>query len=193
LDVWGDHAIQCGTSINDTAQDLTARHNSARDILHSAGKEAGWTVSKEEKHLLIDGSNSKPADVFIRRFRESRDLAVDVHIRHSLTNLCKRTQFNPDHILFEGENFKKNKYAAKCAEAGFDFAPFVMGTFGGFGPEAKKLMQYIAEAQSSQVSLSNYSESQLLRFLRQKRSVAVQRDQANAILKRGSMAGVLLI
>jgi hypothetical protein len=191
LDVFGEHAIQCAAKVDDSAQERILRHNSVCSVLQQAGRDAGFSVSMEPRHILTDGTNSKPADVLFSRFKDMRDLAVDVHIRHSLSHVCENRPFDPSEILIQGENDKNRRYLAKCTEASISFAPFVMGTFGGFGPAAKKLMNSIVEGQAAQIGFSSYTEAELLRFLRQKMSMAVARVQADAIISRGVAAGVL--
>ena len=64
MDDHADHAFLCSVG-----GDRIHRHNSIRDILAAAAREAALQVSTEPKHLLAD-SNMKPADFSITDYSD---------------------------------------------------------------------------------------------------------------------------
>ena len=62
-DKTGDHALACVRS-----SDRIARHDLLRDLIYEAASSASLAPVKEEKHLL-PGSQARPGDVMIRRWR----------------------------------------------------------------------------------------------------------------------------
>ena len=73
-DKLGDHALACVRS-----RDKIARHDLLRDVIYEAASSASLAPVKEERHLL-PGTAARPGDVFIRRWSDGKDAALDVTV-----------------------------------------------------------------------------------------------------------------
>ena len=73
-DKLGDHALACVRS-----RDRIARHDLLRDVIYEAASSASLAPVKEERHLL-PGTAARPGDVFIRRWSDGKDAALDVTV-----------------------------------------------------------------------------------------------------------------
>ena len=71
-DRYGDHAIICAYD-----GERISRHNMLRDALFKAASQAGVQPAKEEA-ALIPGSDARPADIFLPRFENGTDCALNV-------------------------------------------------------------------------------------------------------------------
>ena len=77
-DIYGDHAISCGTE-----GERIARHNHLRDTLYHTCASAALAPTKEGKALL-PGTNARPADVFLPHWSSGKDTAWDVTVVNPL-------------------------------------------------------------------------------------------------------------
>ena len=86
-DKLGDHALACVRS-----RDRIARHDLLRDVIYEAASSASLAPVKEERHLL-PGTAARPGDVFIRRWSDGKDAALDVTVTSPLasSNLADAT------------------------------------------------------------------------------------------------------
>ena len=86
-DKMGDHALACARS-----RDRIARHDLLRDLIFEAATNASLAPVKEERHLL-PGTVARPGDVFIRRWSDGKDAALDVTLTSPLasSNLAAAT------------------------------------------------------------------------------------------------------
>ena len=82
-----DHALACARS-----RDRIARHDLLRDLIFEAATNASLAPVKEERHLL-PGTVARPGDVFIRRWSDGKDAALDVTLTSPLasSNLAAAT------------------------------------------------------------------------------------------------------
>ena len=76
----GDHALACARR-----EDRIARHNLLRDLIFEAASSASLAPAREERHLL-PGTAARPGDVFIRRWADGKDAALDVTVTSSLAS-----------------------------------------------------------------------------------------------------------
>jgi hypothetical protein len=75
MDPFGMHGAKCHTEGG-----LTKRHNVTRDMLHKQAMDAGKQSETERKEILNDGTNIRPADVYIQNYSMIQALAVDVAV-----------------------------------------------------------------------------------------------------------------
>ena len=73
LDIYGDHAIACAGH-----NDSSLRHNAVRDRLANAAQDGQFAASIEKRGVLVDGTESKPADVYIPLWNYGKAIAIDV-------------------------------------------------------------------------------------------------------------------
>ena len=134
-------------------------HDAIKELLIAFAREAGYPVEKEKLHLLLDHPEHpgrKPADLYIRLYKELRDLAIDTSIA---------SVFDPAHFentatqvgfsIVLRENAKNAKFRADLDRHGIDFMPFVMSIYGGMGRKAHNLLHDFA----TQISRLNETEA----------------------------------
>ena len=97
--------------------------------------------------------------------------------------------FDPAEPLHSKENLKKNKYGAGCAARGYQFLPFVCGSLGGFNEDALLILKEVARVEAAVVGVPR---SIMIDRMRKKISFGVQKSQASAWMRRGTLANVLL-
>ena len=78
-DRMGDHALGCAKY-----GERIARHDMLRDVIFEAAASAALAPVKEERHLL-PGTAARPGDVFIRRWHDGKDGALDVTVTSPLS------------------------------------------------------------------------------------------------------------
>ena len=136
-------------------------------------------------------AGEKPADILINHYGSGgRHACIDVTVADSLEDFSTRAvPWRPELCLIRKENDKKRKYLLKCAERGLVFIPFVCGSLGGFGDDALTVIKRVGKAFGSACGLS---PSIGVDILRKRLSFVIQKAQATAILRRGSLGSVLL-
>ena len=131
-DVYGDHAISCGSS-----GERIARHNLLRDAVFHSAATAHLAPLREEKALLPQ-TDLRPADVLVPHWGPGgRDLAIDVSVVNPLRlDLAARSANEAGHGLKTAYNLKWRKYGEACDEEGISFCPFIIDTFGAWHDRA---------------------------------------------------------
>jgi hypothetical protein len=139
LDVYGDHAISCATG-----GDRIHRHDALRDRLHGFISAAGLTATVEERNIVASSSR-RPGDIFIRNWTMGRPAALDVTVTSPLqASLVSRAAEIDGAAANVRETSKDVKNAEACDEAGVDFIPLAVETFGGWAPQARAAIKKIA-------------------------------------------------
>ena len=125
-DKMGDHALACVKS-----KDRIARHDMLRDLIFEAASSASLAPAKEERHLL-PGSAARPGDVFIRRWSDGKDAALDVTVTSPLasSNLAAATA-RQGGALDQAYDRKMRDTADACRQQGLVFLPIALETLGG--------------------------------------------------------------
>ena len=125
-DKLGDHALACVRS-----RDRIARHDLLRDVIYEAASSASLAPVKEERHLL-PGTAARPGDVFIRRWSDGKDAALDVTVTSPLasSNLADATA-RPGGALEKAYDRKMRDTADACRQQGLVFLPIALETLGG--------------------------------------------------------------
>ena len=130
-DVHGNHAVWCSGGSH-----TNIRHNTVRDIVAKAAKEAGFTVLIEQKAPRLKGKQA-PGDLTILNWRGGRKCHVDIMIMNPLCKTYVAT-LEKDGVgavaTLVGELRKETKYRAMRED---DFIPFIVETSGGVGQQAK--------------------------------------------------------
>jgi hypothetical protein len=100
MDAFGIHGAKCHSEGG-----LTKRHNVTRDTLHKIAMESGKQSEMERKEILNDGTDRRPADVYIHNFAMIQALAVDVAVVDgAAVNSIKNKEIE-----------KRRKYLVDCA------------------------------------------------------------------------------
>ena len=198
-DRYGDHARACPCG-----GDRVKRHNHLRNLLAARAKTAGLQPEVEKANLLPprpehqggaeDGSphvvhqpasQRRPADVWVPNWNlhgpAAFDLAVTSGLRqgqlaHSIADGGRAT------LDYEQRKCQHLNTWQACATEGLQFLPLVVeGCAGGWGPTASKTWQLLAAALSSR---SGEGASVELQRMLQSFSIALQRENARAVLRR---------
>ena len=140
-DKMGDHALACARS-----RDRIARHDLLRDLIFEAATNASLAPVKEERHLL-PGTVARPGDVFIRRWSDGKDAALDVTLTSPLasSNLAAATA-RPGGALDSAYDRKKRDTAEACRQQGIVFLPIALETLGGMHHQAVSQLKRLGAA-----------------------------------------------
>jgi hypothetical protein len=141
MDYFGAHGTLCGTGGG-----LTARHDKTRDAILEVVRQSGYACERERKELLDDGTDKRPADVYISSWSLDQALALDVAVVNGA---------DPSAIS-KKEHEKNRKYLLHCSNNDLEFSPFVIDSFGRMGKAAnlfiRKLSFKYAEKMTMDVS-----------------------------------------
>ncbi len=184
LDRFGYHSVSCTTN-----NDRSHRHNLVRDVVHQFAVQGGFSCQKEAQHLLAQNAADyglKPADILIENFENGRALCVDVTVVSPLvsTEACRKEvqQRGISAPALEGAELQKiAKYEDRCGDAGLLFAPLAFEAMGGHGRRGQHVLSRLADACASR---TNYPRTLAHTRLRQLISIAIQRGNARALLRR---------
>jgi hypothetical protein len=189
MDSHGYHAINCRGS-------HFARHEIVVKALHSLAFEAGIQsqigapvkclgVSTYLSSLLPSSSSSsltafRPADVLMTLNDSIRKTCVDVTVVSPIkAHMPVNFVAGKDAKSAENEKFRKHEDA--CREAGYEFIPFAVDTFGGLAPEALKLLKLIA---SNLEIIKNCSRNVALNIVFRRISFAIHLGVARQLVDR---------
>ena len=131
VDIYGDHAVSCRRN------GPWLRHRALQDTLQAMLVGSGIAARRE----VSVGSKDRPADIYLPSFAGSGPVAIDFTIRHPTIPSVPINPASASKVVERHEEAKKERYTAMCADAGCTFVPWGMSTWGGFGPEALKLLQ----------------------------------------------------
>ena len=174
IDQFGDHLLECSHGPM-----RIRRHDALVDIVCHALSQSHSGVLKEQRVSYED--NSRPGDVYHPDFQHGRPAYFDVSVRST-------TQ--PSHISFSsscagvaaaaGELAKDQRHQDAVEEAGCDFVPLVVETFGFWLPFALQTLRTIAERTTAR---SGASTKQARKHLLQQLSVSLWTNNARMILR----------
>ena len=188
MDRWGDHALVCPCG-----GDRTKRHNMIRNVGVRLATSAGWRPEPEKEGVLRDttgGDNSRlesrrPADIYVPRWDLGGAAALDFAVTSGLrTDMLDQTANEGSSCLTAYENLKNNHLntAELCAKNGVTFVPMVIEAHsGGWGPTATKVWSRMSRAIAL---ISGESSAVEALRIRQNLGLALQRENARAILRR---------
>ena len=164
--------------------DSSTRHNAVRDRLAKAAMDGQFSVSVEKKDVLSDGSQSKPADIYIPFWKYGKAVAIDVTGAPS-HEFCD----DVSESLNKAANRKNDKFLKRCNESGVMFKPFVFGSLGNFHEDSVAIINRIGVAQSR---TRGCKRGDCVRWLKGALSFDIMKAQANAIYSRGVEMKVLV-
>jgi len=137
LDSLGDHAVHCPNNPG-----FKARHDGVRDTLASLFYEGGIQVVKEAPVSFLTEQNLsslRPADLLIPGWINGKPTCVDV-VGVSPFVQGHNGAYLGESNLSRSVQAKLSKHQAKCEENHHAFVPFGFDTFGGFAPEAIRMI-----------------------------------------------------
>ena len=129
---------ECGSLRRGLGHGAGIRHKRLQNefvrMLNSLG--LSWDADENGANPRVFLPSGNKVDVIISGLGEGgRPLALDFRVCYPLQNNAVRGTFDAQ------EREKNEKYKMECDDAGWDFEPFVVDTFGGFGPAARSVFQ----------------------------------------------------
>ena len=159
----------------------TYRHNAIRDCLYTTCAQACLGPTREDR-ALIPGTEARPADIYLPAWSGGLDAALDITVINPLQQtLLDRSAAIPGHALQVAFDRKMAKHGEACRTAGIDFIPLPLDTFGGWGDSTVREVKRMG---SSLARHSGAEQSETIRHLIQRVSVALMKVNANLILNR---------
>jgi len=122
-DMFGDHALVCASH-----GERIMRHDLLRNLLFKTAQSAGLSPVLEQRNL-IDGSNSRPGDVFLPSWQR-QPTAFDIMVTHPickshLTEAARRTGAS----IEKAKADKFRKHGDRCQRNNIRFVPVIYETF----------------------------------------------------------------
>ena len=167
-DVFGDHAVSCGSG-----GERIAKHNHVRDAIFAAAAQAALGPRKEPGGLL-PGTDDRPADVLLPYWTQGKDTALDITVVNPLQGaLIQQVAVDGESGVRHAYNAKMAKYDDRCSAEGIAFVPMAVDTFGGWHGAALDVLQKLGRQVARQVGKE---EEDGVRQLRQRVSILLTTD-----------------
>ncbi len=181
LDSWGDHAVSCKVGPG-----VIARHNGVNLAWLLAEKAAGYTVQREQR--VQCGSKKKPADTLVWGWRGADACAQDWAVVHPMTKSgLSSKKLDPYTAVCSAEARKRRAESAMCEDAGVEFLPLAMDTFGGFGPSAAAALEVVANQMRTLKGEEEEEKGYKAKRLAQKLRVWMLKFLARQVLSRSAV------
>ena len=193
-DRYGDHARACPCG-----GDRTKRHNRLRGLVAARASAAGLSPEVEKQGLLphrpeeLGASESgrpsvsqrRPADVYLPSWGAhgpaALDLAATSGMRGSVLAASAADGASAA-INYESRKCSHHLTEQLCAGQGLQFVPLVVEACGGgWGPAAMNTWRKLGALHAAHIGLSN---SEGVQQLLQALAIALQRENARAVLRR---------
>ena len=172
----GDHAISCGYE-----GERIARHDHLRNALYTTCSQACLGPTKEVRDL-VEGTNARPADLFLPNWTEGQDTALDVTVVNPLQiSMVHQAAECPGHALIKAYERKMNRHGEQCKQAGVVFTPLPLETLGGWHETTVNEVRKIASALSRQ---TGEEEGTTVRHVVQRLSILLIKGNAALLLNR---------
>ena len=177
-DPFGQHATTCATT-----NDRISRHNTQCDVMAATARAAAKSVVREHKGLLPRGQE-RPGDVTVADWVVQQTGVFDVTVvSPCATSVVKKAAAEQGHAAEHAELRKIAKYRGACELQGMCFIPVAVETGGAWGVLAQEAFKRLSRMLAQR---SGKLPSEELRWMYQRHSVALQRDNARMILRRAS-------
>ena len=150
-DPWGLHVTGC-----ERRHDRFERHDAVVHAVAAKFNELGIKAKIEVRDIIAD-TQRRPGDVALPAgVTGKRRVAVDVTIRTPFAaSVLRGAATTIGYAASQGEAAKRGYCEEKCSREGWDFLPFAMEVFGGFGRAAAGLVRrcgrFASRAQSADV------------------------------------------
>ena len=131
---------------------------------------------------LVPGSQSRPADIFIRNWTDGRKIAFDVSVISPTQDAIVLRAADTSGAAIESRKATKNRaHFDNCSASGIYFQPLVVETFGAWDKDALPFLKTLAHQDARRWGKSNSVECK--QFF-QRLSLALQRGNAALLLGR---------
>jgi hypothetical protein len=143
IDVWGDHLVCCRRNKQ------WERHFGIQDYLGRCLRSHCLPHRLEEQVDPSADTNLR-TDVTLCRWNGVADVALDIAVCHPCPLSLDPATPEACRKVLENRSTRKNtKYLAKCAAKGQEFRPFVLSTWGQFGPGSGTMGQELVRRLAS--------------------------------------------
>ncbi|KAL5457740.1 hypothetical protein EMCRGX_G035030 [Ephydatia muelleri] len=141
LDPLGYHCVTCKSG-----GDVTTRHNTLRNAVHSTFQRAGLSA-----HLEVgcgwgkDNARTQPADILVTNWDCGTSAAFDITVTSPLNspNMLEAGMYQGVSAK-SAEHRKHTENDPKCVELGWRCIPLAVESYGAWGPEALKAFSQVA-------------------------------------------------
>lgn len=165
---------------------VIARHNGINLAWMLAEKAAGYTVQREQRVQM--GSRKKPADTLVWGWKGGDACAQDWAVVHPMTKAgLGKKKLDPYEAVEKAEERKRRAEAGMCEEAGVDFLPLAMDTFGGFGPSATEAMMVVVDQMRTLKGEEEEEKDYRAKRLAQKLRIWMLKFLARQVLSRSEV------
>ena len=131
---------------------------------------------------LVPGSQSRPADVFIRNWTDGRKIAFDVSVISPTQDAVVLRAADISGAAIETRKSSKNRaHFDNCRASGIHFQPLVVETFGGWDKDALSFLKTLAHQDARRWGKNNSLEC---KYFFQRLSLALQRGNAALLVNR---------
>ena len=193
-DRYGDHARACPCG-----GDRTKRHNRLRTVVATKAASAGLSPEIEKEGLLpqrpdelgasesgsVAPSGRRPADVYLPAWGVHGPAALDLAVTSGMRNTVLAASAADGASAASHYEDRKRAFlqtATLCSGQGLQFLPLIAEACGGgWGPTAMKTWRVLGGLCAAR---SGLSASEGVQQLMQSLSVALQRENARAVLRR---------
>jgi len=134
-DLMGTHALSClhgGGIIH--------RHHALRNWIYETAKEAGIAAVKEKGNLLGSHTGRRPADIFLPRLLDGKDIAADVAVTCPVGGTFKG---DPSACQRYSTEVKGRQYEHEFFSSNIVYSPVVFDTFGGLCEQGVKVVREV--------------------------------------------------
>ncbi len=126
--------------------DSNVRHDMIRNMLARFARKAMWCPIVEPIHLF-EGTNKRPADVYIPTYDDGKAACIDVSIVSPVkTSILDAGYSSVDNRLAAADDAQKRKilyYKDLMPRINATLKPFVLETFGGCGTSANFILDKV--------------------------------------------------
>ena len=130
----------------------------------------------------IPSSDDTPADILLPYWTRGKDTALDVTVVNALQSaLVRQVTEDGGKAVEHSHKEKTRKYHERCNREGIEFSAMAVDTFGGWHPEALKILSKLGRQLAR---VSGREEDETVRHLRQRLSVVLVRDNMAMLLTR---------
>ena len=174
IDQFGHHSIICAST-----GDRIRRHDHQRDTWAKSGESAQLGVTVE---YGPEETRHRPADVLFDGWHDHREAGFDFVVTSPLAeSYYAGASRRRGCTAAAAERSKEATSGRRCREEGVEFTPMAVEAMGGWG---KRAMCAFSELSARVAVQSGRRQSDELRWMYERHSVALQRDNARMILRR---------
>ena len=131
---------------------------------------------------LVPGSNSRPADVFVRNWVDGRRIAFDVSVVSPTQDaIVLRAAETAGAAIEMRKKSKVRDHFDNCRSQGIHFQPLVVETFGGWDKDALSFLKTLGHQAARRWGRNNSLE---IKYFFQRMSIALQRGNASLLISR---------